>query len=128
MESSAGILLGWQVSQTVRYSGKWMSLADDRILEYLRENPSGAPKQMADSGVVRYSRQYISKRLNKLADHGLVLPLGNGVYQITERGEAYLDGELDTAEDRSDDPATGATAGTDQLSGPNAAENGHGSN
>lgn len=80
-----------------------MTLADDRILEYLRENPSGAPKQMADSGVVRYSRQYISTRLKMLAEHGLVLPLGNGVYQITERGEKYLDGEIDTSEDRPDE-------------------------
>lgn len=101
-----------------------MSLADDRILEYLRENPSGAPKEMADSGVVRYSRQYISDRLKKLAEHDLVLPLGNGVYQITERGEAYLDGELDTSENHPDAPATGASAGDGDESEPSATENG----
>ena len=101
-----------------------MTLADDRILEFLQQNASGAPKQMADSGYVRYSRQYISQRLKKLADHNLVLPLGNGVYQITERGEAYLDGNLDTSEDRPDEPATGATAGDGDDSEPTATENG----
>lgn len=105
-----------------------MTLADDRCLEYLRKEGTGTPTQMANSGYVRFTRPYINERLSKLADHGLVINVGNGVYQITERGEAYLDGELDTAEDRPDDPATGATTDTDQPSGPNAAENGHGSN
>jgi len=88
----------------MRYSGDWMVLADDRILEYIREEESGRPKAMADSGYVRYSRQYISRRCKKLVEHGLLQHLGNGVYVITERGEGYLDGDLDTGEDRPDDP------------------------
>lgn len=80
-----------------------MVLADDRILEYIRENGSGRPKEMVDSGYVRYTRSYISKRSQKLVSHGLLEDLGNGVYTITERGERYLDGEIDTSEDAPDE-------------------------
>lgn len=77
----------------MRRSGEWMVLADERILEFIREKGSGAPKQMSDSGFVRYSDAYISQRCKKLAEHDLLTPLGNGVYIITEEGEAYLDEE-----------------------------------
>lgn len=79
-----------------------MVLADDRILEYIREEDSGSPKAMADSGYVRYSRQYVHQRCKKLTEHGLLDHLGNGVYVITDRGERYLDGEIDTSEDAPD--------------------------
>ncbi|MFB6179549.1 MAG: MarR family transcriptional regulator [Halorientalis sp.] len=87
----------------MRYSGDWMVLADDRILEYVREEGSGRPQEMEESGYVRYSRSYIHKRCRKLVEHGLLEHLGNGVYIITERGERYLDGELDTTERAPDD-------------------------
>ncbi|EMA23121.1 helix-turn-helix domain-containing protein [Haloarcula amylolytica] len=87
----------------MRYSGGWMVLADDRILEYIREEGSGRPTEMQESGYVRYSKQYISTRCKKLSDHGLLDDLGNGVYVITERGERYLDGEIDTSEDSPDE-------------------------
>ena len=80
-----------------------MVLADDRILEYIRENGSGRPKEMKDSGYVRYTRSYISQRCKKLVKHGLLQDLGNGVYTITERGEKYLAGEIDTSEDMPDE-------------------------
>ena len=34
-------------------------------------------------------------RLSTLADHGLLHRLPNGVYAISEKGEAYLEGEYD---------------------------------
>ncbi|WP_117365822.1 MarR family transcriptional regulator [Natrarchaeobaculum sulfurireducens] len=80
----------------MRYSGDWMSLVDDRILEYICENDSGSPKKMKDEGRIRYSRQHIARRCRKLAEKGLLTHLGNGVYIITDEGEAYLKGELDT--------------------------------
>lgn len=80
-----------------------MVLADDRILEFIRNEDAGRPKMMADSGYVRYSRGYISKRCRKLVEHGLLNDLGNGVYTITERGERYLDGEIDTSVDAPDE-------------------------
>lgn len=72
-----------------------MVLADERILEFIREHGSGAPTEMAESGYVRYSRQYISQRAKKLVEHGLLKHLGNGVYIITDEGEAYLNEEYD---------------------------------
>jgi len=85
-----------------RYSGDWMVLADDRILEYLNEENAASPSDMVKSGFVRYSNGYISQRCQKLAKHGLVERYGSGVYAISERGEAYLRGELDTSEDAPD--------------------------
>ncbi|WP_137291740.1 helix-turn-helix domain-containing protein [Natronorubrum halophilum] len=80
----------------MRYSGDWMSLVDDRILEYIHEHESGSPKKMMEQGKIRYSRQHIARRCRKLAKKGLLTHLGNGVYIITEQGEQYLRGELDT--------------------------------
>lgn len=82
----------------MRYSADWMVLADERILERLREVETATPKGMAEEGEVRFSRQYIGERCRKLANAGLVQHLGNGVYRITEDGEDYLDGDLDAAE------------------------------
>nr|WP_238993884.1 phage repressor protein [Halobellus captivus] len=44
-----------------------------------------------------------------MVNHGLLDDLGNGVYIITDRGEQYLDGEIDTSEDAPDavDEGTG---------------------
>lgn len=76
-----------------------MTIVDDRVLEYIHEHKHGAPTEMMEDGPIRYSRQYIARRCKKLADHGLLQHVGNGVYVITERGEKYLEGELDTSED-----------------------------
>lgn len=105
----------------MRYSGDWMVLADDRILEYIREEGSGRPKAMADSGYVRFSRPYVTQRCKRLVEHGLLQHLGNGVYVITDRGERYLDGELDTSEDAPDEVESplgeaGATGGGSEES------------
>ena len=75
-----------------------MALVDDRVLEYLSENGSGSPTEMKKEGPIRYSSQYIGRRCKKLEENGLVQHLGNGVYIITDDGEAYLDGRLDTQE------------------------------
>ena len=82
----------------MRYSGRWMSIADDRVLEFLDESGPAAPKRMKEEGRIPYTRQYVAERCRTLADHGMIRPLGNGVYEITEVGEAYLAGELDASE------------------------------
>ncbi|WP_283403826.1 phage repressor protein [Halorubrum sp. DM2] len=99
----------------MRYSGDWMALVDDRVLEYLRENGSGSPTEMKEEGPIRYSSQYIGRRCKKLKENGLVQHLGNGVYIITDDGEAYLDGRLDTQEWRYiDDDASEVTASSSE--------------
>ncbi|WP_423998172.1 MarR family transcriptional regulator [Halorubrum trapanicum] len=80
----------------MRYAGNWMTAVDDRVLEYLSEHESGSPTKMKREGPIRYSRQQVHRRCKKLAENGLVKHLGNGVYVITDDGEAYLDGRLDT--------------------------------
>ena len=89
----------------MRRSGSWMTIWDDRILEYMVQNQGTASVgQLTESGYIRVSNAQVSRRCTKLADHRLVRDLGNGVYAITERGETYLEGELDASEDAQDDP------------------------
>ncbi|PSQ06109.1 winged helix-turn-helix domain-containing protein [Halobacteriales archaeon QS_6_71_20] len=82
----------------MRHSAKWMTLVDDRVLEYIDEHRHGSPTEMMEEGPIRYSRQYIAERCQILADHGLLTAVGNGVYTITENGQKYLRGDLDTGE------------------------------
>ena len=96
-----------------------MVLADDRILEYVREKESGSPTEMANSGYVRYSRQYVHKRCKKLTEKGLLRHLGNGIYVITDRGEAYLNGEIDTSEDAPDEVESPFENGDEPTTGDN---------
>lgn len=72
-----------------------MTIWDDRILEYIREEESGSPAELEDSGYIRVSKSQISRRLRRLAEYGMLQHLGNGVYVITQRGEDYLAGDLD---------------------------------
>lgn len=95
MRSDRNIDLG-TTECPMRYAGSWMTAADDRILEYLSEHKSGSPTKMKREGPIRYSRQQVDRRCKKLAEKGLVDHLGNGVYVITEDGELYLEGRLDT--------------------------------
>lgn len=79
----------------MRLSADWMSIADDRILEFLRASGPTTPTKMCEDGRVRFSRQHINMRCKKLSAYGLLDELGNGVYAISEAGERYLDGDLD---------------------------------
>lgn len=72
-----------------------MTLADERILEYLSEMGNHQPSQIANE--FDFHRKYIGKRCRILEDHGFVENRGNGVYRITERGEKYLTGEFDAS-------------------------------
>lgn len=79
----------------MRFDADWMSRADDRIMEHLAEDGPDTPKNMAESDRVRFSRQHINQRCKKLVSYGLLVHLGNGVYDLTTKGEAYLQGNLD---------------------------------
>ena len=82
----------------MRASADWMSIWDDRILEFISENNGGSVGEIADHELIRVSQAHVSRRCKRLADHSLLRPLGNGVYMITETGMKYLDGELDAEE------------------------------
>lgn len=79
----------------MRLPAGWMSIADERILEFLREEGPHPPSRMHEDDRLPYSRNHINKRCSLLAEHGLLKNLGNGVYAITDNGESYLDGEID---------------------------------
>jgi len=81
----------------MRKSAEWMSIADERILEYLNQNESGTPTSMSNDEYVRFSRSHIHQRCQKLKRYGLITFLGNGVYVISDKGRQYLDGELDVS-------------------------------
>ena len=72
-----------------------MTIWDDRILETLREEGPMPVGEISEEGGVRIQQPSVSRRCSKLAEHGLLIALGNGVYQITEEGEGYLDEEYD---------------------------------
>lgn len=81
---------------------EWMTAADDVILEFLQNDPGDAIR--ASPAVVEanisYKISHIRTRLRKLHEHGLVdyYDDESGIYQITERGRAYLEGELDASD------------------------------
>jgi len=70
-----------------------MTIWDDRILETLRNGGPEPVGEIANREDIRISASSVSRRCSKLADHSLVVHLGNGVYDITEEGEGYLDEE-----------------------------------
>ena len=94
----------------LRHSGNWMTLVDDRILEYLHENEAASPTEMMKGGPIKFSRAYIGRRCKKLKKEGLLREISDATYVITEDGEAYLKGHLDTEDWQYIDEATGRGA------------------
>lgn len=78
---------------------EWMTLADDAILEWMENEPSDAiranPAVVAAN--VEYGRSHVTKRMRELLKGGLLEyhDEERAIYQITDRGRAYLAGELD---------------------------------
>lgn len=77
----------------------WMTAADDRILEFLLNE--GNQPIIATPAVVEmnvdYQRTHVNNRLSKLREAGLVEyhDQDRAAYKITDRGRAYLKGEID---------------------------------
>ena len=99
----------------MRHSGNWMTLVDDRILEYLHENEAASPTEMMKGGPIKFSRAYIGRRCKKLKEEGLIREISDATYVITEDGEAYLEGRLDTEDWRYLDEETDADAHYDST-------------
>lgn len=75
-----------------------MTIWDDRIMEIIKDGGPTSASELDKEDYIRTSRPNISRRLNKLANHGLLHRLPNGVYSLTDKGEKYLNGELDAEE------------------------------
>nr|WP_049915318.1 hypothetical protein [Natrialba taiwanensis] len=90
----------------------WMNEADDAILEYLQELETNAGHRIAlppttvwynlveELGVLDRSQNTVSRRMNVLSDANLLEKIDEkrGYYRITDRGLAYLRGELAASE------------------------------
>jgi len=75
----------------------WMTQADERVLEFLHEKEIIASPSVIGANI-DYTGEYISRRCRKLADAGLVQLADATNYRITEKGERYLNGDLDASE------------------------------
>lgn len=72
----------------------WMNQTDDRILVLLEE--SGlilSPSVIAVN--LDYTRNWVSRRISKLVDAGLIEKVDGSYYEISELGQAYLEGDID---------------------------------
>ncbi|QCC58382.1 helix-turn-helix transcriptional regulator [Natrinema thermotolerans] len=78
----------------------WMTKSDPAILEVFEEAGIAIPPAVAEYNLVGISKSTVKRRLPVLVDHGLLEKVDDdrGYYRITDRGRAYLEGELD-AED-----------------------------
>jgi predicted transcriptional regulator len=72
-----------------------MTIADERVLEFLAEEGPHSPSKIAVDDRIEFTDQYVGRRCRKLTNYGLLQNVGNGVYAITDAGERYLNGELD---------------------------------
>lgn len=79
----------------MRRPADWMVPSDDRILELLREEGNLTPRAVEDFGGPVAG--HASDRLPVLAEYGLVTKISRGLYRITDKGEAYLDEDLDAS-------------------------------
>jgi predicted transcriptional regulator len=71
-----------------------MTSADNRILEFLDEKWIVATPHVIATNI-DYNRLYVNERIRVLAQDKLVEKDDKPLYQITERGRQYLEGELD---------------------------------
>ena len=80
----------------------WMTRADDAILEFLLNKgnrPIVATPAVIEANI-DYKISHVRTRLRELESADLVEYYSEerGLYQITDRGRAYLEGELDAAD------------------------------
>ncbi len=75
-----------------------MTKSDPAILEVFEEAGIAIPPAVAEYNLMGVSKSTISRRLPVLVDHGLLerVDEDRGYYRITDRGRAYLSGELES--------------------------------
>lgn len=82
---------------------EWMSLKDGLILELLAEHDLELPAKPLYRNLNRHGHEIgystVRQRLRELEAHGLIEKVDEaGYYQISSKGEAYLDGELELSD------------------------------
>jgi predicted transcriptional regulator len=75
----------------------WMSPIDYRILEFFEDyDIQVSPKVLSEN--IDYERKYTGRRLKTLKSAGLVVQNENGLYELSDRGRAFIAGDLDADE------------------------------
>jgi hypothetical protein len=72
-----------------------MEQTDERILEYLDSVGWATPEIMANERGFESSEGRIRERCERLQYAGFVAPIHRDMYEITQWGRLYLDGEID---------------------------------
>jgi len=75
---------------------EWMEPADKPILEFLQSEDAYQPAQLDEAGLC--PGNFGAYRCRELTKYGLLDNPITGVYEVSELGEQYLDGELDPSE------------------------------
>jgi len=81
--------------EKVRQPASWMQLPiDDRILESLDTSDMILSPSVIAINIDK-SRDEVNRRLSTLVEYELVTRVQRGYYQITDRGQQYLKGDID---------------------------------
>ncbi|WP_128478599.1 ArsR family transcriptional regulator [Halorussus pelagicus] len=83
----------------------WMTKSDPAILEFFEEQDISMPPAVVSFNIEGVSHPTVKRRMPELADHGLLEKVEGkrGYYRITDRGRAYLAGDLDAEDLESDE-------------------------
>ncbi|AFZ74404.1 hypothetical protein [Natronobacterium gregoryi] len=82
--------------ETFEPGPNWFEDGDEEILAVLREDYNFAPRHVDEAGVCR--GRDAAFRCRELAAHGLLKKLATGMYDVTDRGEQLLDGEIEPSD------------------------------
>lgn len=84
---------------TVRRSARWQTSLDERILEYLRDEPWAAPEEMIQYDPIHATRGQVLERCRVLADADLVdFPMARSdILELTSLGRNHLNGGIDVS-------------------------------
>lgn len=76
----------------------WMTKSDPALLEFFEETGIAMPPAVVSYSIDGVSHPAVKRRLPVLEDHGLLRKVDDdrGYYRITDRGRAYLEGELES--------------------------------
>ncbi|ELY82788.1 hypothetical protein C487_00875 [Natrinema pallidum DSM 3751] len=76
----------------------WMTKSDPVLLELFEETGIAMPPAVVSYNIDGVSHPTVKRRLPVLEDHGLLRKVDDnrGYYRITDRGRAYLEGELES--------------------------------
>lgn len=82
----------------MRYSGTWLTPADEAVLEQLDEHGPATAGELAGVDALDFRQPFVEQRCSMLAGRSQLVVFAGGRYRLTGRGRDYLDGELDPDE------------------------------